>query len=132
MSTELDPAEIAEMSTIGKALRADLDRATDRPAYFWVRQQARVRERLVNHGTPLRWPIAAMTGLAILSFALLSIKTPSPVLRPQAQVVDSDDLLLKDIQHSLAHQAPETLMPANVLVQEMTADSIRNEQKRDN
>ncbi len=132
MSTELNPAEQAEMRAIGEALRADLEWAADRPEHFWMRQQARVRERLVDHGTPLHWPIAAMAALALLSFALLNIHT-SPSARPaQAQTADADDLLLKDIQHSLAHPAPETLMPANVLVEEMTSTSIRNEQKRDN
>lgn len=132
MSSDLNPAELAEMRAIGEALRADLDRAADRPKHFWVRQQARVRERLVDHGTRLRWPIAAMAALAILSFALLSIKLPSPTPAVTVQAVDADDLLLKDIQLSLAHQAPETLLPASVLVQEMTTNSIGNGQKRDN
>ncbi len=132
MSTELDPAELADMSAIGKTLRADLDRAADRPEHFWMRQRARVRERLADRGVRMRWPIAAMAALALLSFALLNIH-PSPPAHPaQAQSADADDLLLRDIQHSLAHPAPETLMPANVLVEEMTATSIRSEQKRDN
>ena len=132
MSTELNPAELAEMRAIGEALRADLERAADLPEHFWARQRARVRERLVDRGTLLRWPIAAMAALVILSFALLSV-SPSPPAHPaQAQAVDADDLLLKDIQHSLAHPAPETLMPASVLVQEITANSVRNEPERDN
>jgi hypothetical protein len=128
---ELNPAELAEMEALGKSLRADLARAAERPEHSWMRQRARVRERLVDHGTPLRWPVAAMAALAVVSLALLNIRTTPPARPAQVQSVDADDLLLKDIQHSLAHQAPETLMPASVLVQEMTAGSIRNEQKRD-
>ncbi len=129
---ELNGAKLAEMAAIGKALRAELERAAERPEPFWMRQRARVRERLADRRTRLRWPIAAMAALAVLSFALLQIKPLSPAHPAQAQTADADDLLLRDIQHSLAHQAPETLMPASVLVQEMTESSIRHEQKRDN
>ena len=129
---ELNGAELAEMSAIGEALRADLDRAAERPAYFWMRQHARVRERLAHPGTTLRWPLAAMAALAVLSFALLSIKSPAPVPGGATQTADADDLLLKDIQHSLAHRAPQPLMPASILVQEMTTTPRNNDEKREN
>ena len=128
---ELNGAELAEMSELGDALRGDLDRVADRPAHFWMRQQARVRQRVASRGTLLRWPLAAMAALAVLSFALLSIKSPVPVSPSVTQTADADDLLLQDIQHSLAHRAPEPLMPASILVQEMTT-TPRNDEKREN
>ena len=130
---ELGPAEMAEISAMAQALRADLDTAAARPPFFWTRQQARVRERISARPTRLRRPIAAMGALAALSFALLSVKPPAPAPAPVAsvQAVDADDLLLQNIQHSLSHHAPDALMPASVLVQEMTSDS-NHQQKRDN
>ena len=123
-------AQVEELAGLRDALRADLNERADHPEHFWVRQRARVRERLAVQRTPLRWPVAAMAALAALSVALLSIKAPTPAARP-AQSADADDQLLKDIQHSLAHRAPEPLMPASVLVQEMTTDP-RNDEKREN
>jgi len=124
-------AEMAELAGLRDALKGDLARAADRPQHFWMRQRARFRDDLVARPGRLRWPIAAMAALAMLSIALLSVKSPPPAPSTQAQTADPDDLLLKDIQHSLAHHAPETLMPASVLVQEMTTNS-NHQEKRDN
>ena len=128
---ELNSAEMAGMESIAALLRADLDAAADRPAHFWKRQHERIRQRTTVRPASLRWPIAAMAALATLSFALLSISSSPPPVPVPVQATDYDDLLLQNIQHSLAHQAPETLMPASVLVQEMTTSSPE-EQKRDN
>ncbi len=122
-------AEIAEVAAMRDALRADLSAAADRPEHFWMRQRARVRERLAVPRTTLRWPIAAMAALAALSFGLLSIKTPTPAPARAMQSTDADDLLLRDIQHSLAQRAPEPLLPATILVQEMTTNPRINEER---
>jgi hypothetical protein len=122
------PAELAGLRDL---LRADLLRAAEKPSYFWARQRANIRERLVGPKPLLRWSIAAMAAIALVSLALLAGNRTASAPPQQAQRVDADDLLLKDIQHSLAHRAPEPLMPASVLVQEITANS-RNQQKRDN
>ncbi len=128
----LDPGG-SEIAAITHALRTELEAAAERPAYFWTRQHAHIRERIAARPVLLRWPILAMAVLAALSFALLSVRTPAPAPVPaiQAQAADADDLLLMDIQHSLSHRTPQALMPANVLVQEMISNSNR-EQKRDN
>ncbi len=125
--------KLAEMSAIAHTLRADLDAAAERPSHFWTRQQARIRERTSARPARLRWPIAAMGALAALSFALLSVKAPAPAPAPAAavQTADADDLLLQDIQHSLAHRAPEALMPASVLVQEMATGSNHQPKRND-
>ena len=129
---ELNPTEMAEMAAIAKTLRADLDAAVERPPHFWTRQQAQIRERMRVRPKLLRWPIAAMAALAGLRFGLLAVnRTPPPRPAAQAQALDADDLLLQDIQHSLSHRGPAALMPASVLVQEMTSNST-SEQKRDN
>ncbi|HVP43930.1 MAG TPA: hypothetical protein VMS96_10890 [Terriglobales bacterium] len=124
-------SEVTELATLRDALRGELSGAADRPEHFWIRQRARMRERLTQQRPCLRWPIAAMAALAVLSFGLSSIKTPAPAPARAVQTVDADDLLLRDIQHSLAHRAPEPLMPASVLLQEMTIDSRKHE-KREN
>ncbi len=124
-------AELVELANVRDALRSDLNAACDRPAHFWMRQQAQLRERLAVHRTPLRWPIAAMAALAALSFGLFSIKAPAPTPARSTQSADADDLLLRDIQHSLAQRAPEPLLPATVLVQEMTTNP-RNDGEREN
>lgn len=128
---ELSEVALAEMTALGDALRAELNAAADRPQHFWMRQGARIQERIAVSKTSLRWPIAAMAALAAVSFALLSIKTPSPAPAQTAQRADADDLLLRDIQHSLAHRAPQPLMPASILVQEMT-NNPRNQDTREN
>ena len=130
---DLNPADLAEVAGLAKALRADLDAAAQRTAHFWTRQQVRIRERLADRPTALRWPIAAMAALAALGFALLTVRTPAPShTATQTETADADDLLLKDIQHSLSHRTPEALMPASVLVQEITTNSSYEQQKRDN
>lgn len=124
-------AALQELAGLRDGLRADLQKAAERPGHFWRRQQANIHARLHENKRLLRWPVAAMAGLALLSFALLNINTPAPLPAHPAQTADADDLLLKDIQRSLAHRAPEPLMPASVLVQEMTTDP-RNVETREN
>lgn len=77
----------------------------------------------------LRWPVLGMATLLLGSLGLLSGKAPAPSPAPQVHAADADDLLLKDIQYSLAQRAPEPLLPATVLVQEITTNS--KDQKRD-
>lgn len=120
----------SSLAAVRDAMRADLARVTDRPQHFWVRQQARSTERMAAPRPSLRWPVLAMAAVALISLGLISARTSAPARTPQTQAGDADDLLLKDIQHSLAHRAPEPLMPASVLVQEITTNS--NDQKRDN
>ncbi len=124
-------AELAELANMRDALRSDLNAASDRPAHFWMRQHAQLRERLAVLRPTLRWPIAAMAALAALSFGLFSIKTPAPAPARSVQSADADDRLLRDLQRSLAQRAPEPLLPATVLVQEMTTNP-RNDEEREN
>lgn len=122
-------AGFAGLAAVRDALRNDLQRAAERPGSFWSRQRARLRDRLRERHGSLRWALAGMAALATLSFALLTAKPPQPSTSARTSSVDADDLLLKDIQHSLAHQAPETLMPASVLVQEITIHSTDDRMK---
>lgn len=113
-------AELDAVAGIAGVLRGQLAVDHLSPA-FWVRQRAGIRARIADRPASLRWAIAGMAAVVALSCGLLTISARHPQRpSPQSAQVDSDDLLLKDIQHSIARRSPRALAPANVLVQEIT------------
>ncbi len=113
-------AEVNAIAGIAGSLRGQLA-AEHLPASFWVRQRAAIRARTADRPASLRWAFAGMVAVVALSWGLLTIRAPQPQAQSaQAAQAESDDLLLKDIQHSIARRSPRALAPANVLVQEIT------------
>ncbi len=133
--------EFAAWKDLGDGLRHDLDGRTDLPAYFWTRQQARIRERLASRSTSLRWAAAAIFALILLASGLvhhtvlppmeIAQNSPSTATLQTGQT-DPDDALLRDIDASLQQEVPSPLMPATVLVQELDLASKQAQQVKEN
>src|SRR5208337_3575015 len=64
-------AEFAAWKDLGGKLRQDLESRADRPAYFWTRQQARIRERLAPRRASAPWAAAAIFALMLLAVGLI-------------------------------------------------------------
>jgi hypothetical protein len=135
-------AEFAAWKDLGGKLRQDLESQADRPAYFWARQQARIRERLAPRAESARWGAAAIFALILVAAGLIQRGvTPKtemartapavPTVRA-AQADPDDDALLEDIQASLQREAPAPLAPAAVLVEEVTSASEQGKQAKEN
>lgn len=134
-------AELAAWTELGGRLRQDLESRADLPAYFWTRQQARIRERLAPRAVRLRWAAAAICALVLLAFGLIRqgaapeakiAQTTRTVRTVQAVQADPDDVLLKDIQASLQREVPAPLAPAAVLVEEVASASDQAQQIKEN
>jgi len=135
-------AEFAAWKDLGGSLRQDLESRADRPAYFWTRQQARIRGRLVPRAASPRWAAAAICALILLAAGLIQrgvtpkmemARTAPAVPTVQvAQAESDDDALLEDIQASLEREVPAPLAPAAVLVEEMASASKQGKQAKEN
>lgn len=133
--------EYAAWQDVGSKLRQDLESRADRPAYFWTRQQARIRERLEPRRASARWAGAAVFALILLAFGLIH-QAVTPGMRPTQDLAASpakpapayadDDALLEDIQTSLQREVPAPLEPAAVLVEEMASASNRTRPQKEN
>src|SRR5919201_6839012 len=64
-------AEFAEWKELGNGLRRDLESQADLPAYFWRRQEARIRARLSSRPAWWRGVAAAICALVLLAFGLI-------------------------------------------------------------
>ena len=128
--------DVRGLATATRGLKEEWARAETHPEYFWMGQRARIAARLAEPAGSLRWAFAG--GLALLALAAgLLINPPSASLPPAAttaqnQAVDPDEQLLREIEHSLAHQVPEPLTPATLLVQEMNADNANHDEMKEN
>jgi len=122
-------AEFAAWKDLGGRLRQDLESRAGRPAYFWMRQQARIRERLAPRATRLRWAAAAIFALILLAFGMIQQGVTPAV---QVAQVDPDEALLQDIHASLQREVPAPLAPAAVLVEEVASASNQAQQVKEN
>lgn len=134
-------AEFAEWKDLGSRLRQDLESRADKPAYFWTRQQARIRERLAPRAASLRWVAAAICALILLAFALIHqsaaprnevAQTALPATATRGETADPDDVLLQDVQASLEREVPAPLAPAAVLVEEVASASNQTQHLKEN
>jgi hypothetical protein len=138
-------AEFAAWKDLGGSLRQDLESRADKPAYFWTRQQARIRERLAPRAASPRWAAAAIFALILLAVGLIQrgvtpkmdkmemARTAPAVPAVQVAPAESDDdTLLEDIQASLQRDLPASLAPAVVLVEEVTSASEHSRQVKEN
>jgi anti-sigma factor RsiW len=133
--------EFADWKDLGGRLRQDLASRADLPAYFWMRQQARIRERLAPGATRLGWAAVAICALVLLAFGMVQrgvapraelAQTAPEVSANQVAQVDPDDALLQDIHASLQRELPAPLAPAVVLVEEMASASNQAQQVKEN
>ncbi|MGA9210791.1 MAG: hypothetical protein WB347_23585 [Terriglobales bacterium] len=133
--------EFAAWNDLGGRLRHDLNSRANQPAYFWTRQQARIRERLAPRAASLRWAAAVICALILLAFVLIRqgvtpgsevAQTPAPATATQGGPGDPDDVLLQDIQSSLEREVPAPLAPAAVLVEEVASASKQGRQLKEN
>jgi len=120
--------EFTAWEELGSGLRSDLASQAEQPEYFWMRQRARIRERLAPRSTPLSWAAAAICALLLFAFVLVHQgAAPTPEIaqvQPSsvaAAPADPDDALLEDIHASLERDVPAPLSPAAMLVNEMTS-----------
>ena len=130
-------AEAGNLARMSDVLRQDLQSRSDMPGYFWSRQQARIRERLVQHTSPVRWAAVAVFVLILAAFALITHG-----MRPElaqrsgnsstAQTANADDALLEDIQASLQRPVPKPFMPATLLVQAVSSGRTQNSDLKEN
>jgi hypothetical protein len=134
-------AELVAWTEFGGRLRQDLKSRADLPAYFWTRQQARIRERLAPRAARLRWAAAAICALVLLAFGLVrqgaAPRTEVMHMTPAVTAVrvaqdDPDDVLLQDVQASLQREVPAPLAPAAVLVEEVASASDQAQQIKEN
>lgn len=131
-------AEFALWKDLGIGLRSDLEAQADQPAYFWTRQQARIRERIMPRAATLGWAAAAVCALVLLAFVLVRQGgAPGPEVAQTAPAAvaapaDPDDALLEEIQASLAREVPAPLAPAAVLVNEIASASPQTRQLKEN
>jgi hypothetical protein len=132
-------AEFAEWTDLGGRLRQDMAARAERPAFFWTRQGARIRERLTPHGAGLRWVAGAICALVLLATGLIhqsaaprrelaQTTTPTNAMR----ATDPDDALLQDVQTSLDRDVPAPLEPAAMLVDEMASAPQHTPQVKEN
>jgi hypothetical protein len=133
--------EFADWKDLGGRLRQDLASRADLPAYFWMRQQARIRERLAPRATRLGWAAVAICALVLLAFGMVQrgvapraelAQTAPEVSANQVAQVDPDDALLQDVHASLQRELPAPLAPAVVLVEEMASASSQVQQVKEN
>jgi predicted anti-sigma-YlaC factor YlaD len=129
--------EFSAWAELGDKLRRDLESRADLPAYFWMRQQARIRERLAPRATQLRWAAAAIFALILVAFALIhqSVAPRSEVAQitpPAVAHADPDDVLLENVHASLQREVPAPLAPAAMLVEEMASASNQAQQTKEN
>jgi len=133
--------EFVAWRELGCRLRQEVESRADLPAYFWMRQQARISERLAPRATRLRWAAVAIFALVLLAFGLVQrgaaprakvAQIAPPVAASQVAQTDPDDALLQDVHASLQRELPAPLAPAVVLVEEMASASNQAQQVKEN
>jgi len=111
---DLCRAEHERLAAAVAAMRATADSAARQPDWFWAGQRAQASARLQP---PRRW--FAVPALAACALVLLSLVLLSGGIGPQPEVtkaaVDTDDLVLRQIESSLSQSAPQALAPAALL-----------------
>jgi hypothetical protein len=122
----------ASLAEFGQAVRA----SAERDEWFWQRQRARLRERVVLTTAPrLQWALAGVAAVAVLAVALLGSaivpasheKDAAGPRVPQSRAVANiatddaaDEALLRDIQKEVTREVPQALAAMGPLHDQMT------------
>jgi hypothetical protein len=119
-------ADQRELQQTLAAVPNQLRLSTERPEWFWKKQQAAIRER-VRARRRSAWRLlpacAGVLGLALLATTLLHHgRTPAPPAAPQAQAVSDQELMIA-VEQAVQTDVPDALAPAALL-----ADEISNSQ----
>ncbi len=130
-------AEASNLVRMTDALRQDLQSRSDMPGYFWSRQQARIREQLIQHTSPVRWAAVAVIAVILVAFALITHGMQPELAQRSgnlstAETANGDDALLEDIQASLQRPVPKPFMPATLLVQAVSSGHTQNSDLKEN
>jgi hypothetical protein len=94
--------------------------ATERPEYFWQRQQAAIRSRIAVEEASKR-PLTGFAwalGLALVLLASMLVRSNMAAPSNRAQT-DPDQEMLMGIEHDLQNDVPEALEPAALLADEI-------------
>jgi len=118
-------ADQRELQQTLAAVPNQLRLRTERPEWFWQKQQAAIRERVGATRSPA-WRLlpacAGALGVAVLATTLLDHgRRPAPPA-PQAQNVSDQELMIA-VEQAVQTDVPDALAPAALL-----ADEISNAQ----
>lgn len=117
----LQEREQEEMQQVLVSLPDCLRGATERPEWFWQRQQAAIRGRIATEHARFR-PFATWAGaLTLMVLALLLLNrgfVPAPQTT-QAQA-DPDQELLIAVESAVDSEGPAALEPASLLAYEIS------------
>ena len=109
-----------DLSILPEAIRS----ATDRPQFFWQRQQAAIRSRIaIEEASRRSWrgfAWATIAALIVLAALLLNGAKNKPTTQVEIQP-DADQQLLLAIEHAVASGVPESLAPAALLAEDIRA-----------
>ena len=96
--------------------------ASERPSYFWQRQQAAIRSRIaIKEASRQPWTgLIWLAGVAMLLLVSLLAMNRS-VLPPAQNVTDPDQELLMTVERTVQSGGPEALEPAALLAQEISS-----------
>ena len=115
----LQESEERDLRPMLNSLPELLRSATERPEWFWKKQQAAIRGRIAGAPQPWLRLVAgwAMT-MALVALALVLLRrNPAP---PAQQVqADPDQELLMAVEQSLQSDVPASLEPAALLAEEI-------------
>ena len=118
-------ADQCELQQTLAAVPHQLRLSTERPEWFWQKQQAVIRERVRAARRPA-WRLlpacAGALGLALLATTLLHHRRPPAPPAPQAQTVSDQELMIA-VEQAVQTDVPDALAPAALL-----ADEISNSQ----
>ena len=113
-------------------LPASLREVTERPEWFWQKQQVAIRHRLAS--APSAWvrPLTAWASAsALVLLALLLLRgSPAPPA-PQART-DQDQELLIAVERAMQTDVPEALEPASLLADEISSQAASNRSTKEN
>src|SRR5258707_11585339 len=101
-----------------ETLPASLRSATERPEWFWKRQQAVIRGRIAERQSWLRPAVSWAATMALFVLAILLLRG-RPVPPVEQAHVDSDQELLVVVEQVVQSDVPSALEPATLLANEI-------------
>ena len=103
----------AALAAFAASVRAE----GERPAAYWTRRRAMIRERIAQQDRTSSLRLAWASALAVVTLATLLLTQSQPPL-PQAMHDPDHDLLL-GVENATRRPVPKALEPAVLLAQEM-------------
>jgi hypothetical protein len=107
-----------ELLPLVETLPDSLRCATERPEWFWKRQQAEIRGRLAKRQRWFRPAITWAATMALFVLAVLLLRG-SPAAPVQQAHADTDQELLVAVEQVVQSDVPYSLEPASLLADEI-------------